>query len=120
MLREELRHNAVRIRKLESELAKRFDEVLRSPYLDSNEIVRRSSVYQCPSRQIVKFERLDRYLDRLKKKSPSFHQHPFPVENCPAFLPCRRMFELDLGQVYVSVPRLGKNWIDRLLRFLVS
>jgi len=79
MLREELRHNAVRIRKLESELAKRFDEVLRSPYLDSNEIVRRSSVYQCPSRQIVKFERLDRYLDRLKKKSPSFHQHPFPT-----------------------------------------
>src|SRR5437016_7648923 len=41
----------------------------------------------------------------------------YSIDYCreqPWFLPCWRMFELDLGQVYVSVPRLGKNWIDRL------
>ena len=50
-------------------------------------------------------------------ESQSVSSAYYSIDYCrewPAFLPCWRMFELDLGQVYVSVPRLGKNWIDRL------
>ena len=50
-------------------------------------------------------------------ESQSVSSAYYSIDYCreqPCFLPCWRMFELDLGQVYVSVPRLGKNWIDRL------